>query len=66
VVQLIDLITPDLEQGGRIIDWHVCDIFPESLIDLVVVLRTSTTRLFDRLKDRYVGRLRIGRMLIEF
>ncbi|KAK9314795.1 AAA domain-containing protein [Lipomyces starkeyi] len=50
--KLIDLITPDLEQGGRIIDWHVCDIFPESLIDLVVVLRTSTTRLFDRLKDR--------------
>ncbi|KAK9493209.1 AAA domain-containing protein [Lipomyces doorenjongii] len=50
--KLVDLITPDLEEGGRIIDWHVCDIFPESLIDLVVVLRASTTRLFDRLKDR--------------
>ncbi|KAK9244679.1 AAA domain-containing protein [Lipomyces tetrasporus] len=50
--KLIDLITPDLEIGGRILDWHVCDIFPESLIDLVVVLRTSTTLLFDRLKGR--------------
>ncbi|KAK9469333.1 AAA domain-containing protein [Lipomyces arxii] len=50
--KLVDLIMPDLEAGGRIIDWHVCDIFPESQIDLVVVLRTNTTRLYDRLKAR--------------
>ncbi|KAK7205037.1 AAA domain-containing protein [Myxozyma melibiosi] len=54
--KLVELIRPDLKKGGRIIDWHVCDIFPESLIDLVVVMRTDTTRLYDRLKERgYTG-----------
>ncbi|KAK9238137.1 AAA domain-containing protein [Lipomyces kononenkoae] len=50
--KLVDLLTGDLDKGGCIIDWHVCHIFPEGLIDLVVVLRTSTNRLFDRLKER--------------
>ena len=43
-----DLIT----NGGNIIDWHACDLFPESWIDLVVVLRTDSTTLYDRLKAR--------------
>lgn len=34
------------------IDWHACDLFPESWIDLVVVLRTDSTKLYDRLKTR--------------
>ena len=34
------------------IDWHVCDVFPESWIDLVVVLRTNSTQLYDRLRAR--------------
>ncbi|MDI1492424.1 MAG: factor activating pos9 [Ramalina farinacea] len=38
--------------GGYILDWHACDIFPESWIDLVVVLRTDSTKLYDRLKAR--------------
>lgn len=50
--KLLDAIEEDLEQGGLIIDWHVCDIFPERLIDLVVVLRSSTDVLYDRLKAR--------------
>ncbi|CCX05186.1 Similar to Putative adenylate kinase HBR1; acc. no. Q8TG40 [Pyronema omphalodes CBS 100304] len=37
--RLLDEIEPQLEQGGNVIDWHVCDLFPERLIDLVVVLR---------------------------
>lgn len=34
------------------IDWHVCDIFPERLVDLVLVLRTSTEELYDRYMAR--------------
>ncbi len=41
-----------MKEGGCIIDWHACDLFPRSWIDLVVVLRTNTTRLYDRLKAR--------------
>lgn len=34
------------------IDWHACDLFPESWIDLVVVLRSDSATLYDRLKAR--------------
>lgn len=50
--KLLDSLEPDLREGGAIIDWHCCDIFPERLIDLVVVLRTDNSILFDRLKKR--------------
>ena len=42
----------ELPHGGYIIDWHVCDLFPKSWIDLVVVLRTDPTKLYDRLRAR--------------
>jgi len=36
-----------------LIDWHACDLFPKSWIDLVVVLRCQdTTVLYDRLSAR--------------
>lgn len=50
--KLLDWIEPELEKGGAIIDWHCCDIFPERLIDLVVVLRTETAHLHDRMTKR--------------
>lgn len=50
--KLLDAIEEDLERGGLIIDWHVCDLFPERLIDLVLVLRAATDRLYDRYKER--------------
>jgi broad-specificity NMP kinase len=41
-------------QGGYLIDWHACDMFPKSWIDLVVVLRCpQTSVLYDRLSSRY-------------
>jgi adenylate kinase len=43
-----------VKQGGYILDWHACDLFPQSWIDLVVVLRVDSTLLYDRLKARYV------------
>ena len=50
--QLLDTIEEQLFRGGNIIDYHACDLFPASWIDLVVVLRTSTEVLYDRLKAR--------------
>ncbi|KAK0512672.1 hypothetical protein JMJ35_004689 [Cladonia borealis] len=51
--KLLDALEDDgVQNGGYIIDWHACDLFPKSWIDLVVVLRTDTTKLYDRLKAR--------------
>lgn len=50
--KLLDELEPLLHQGKSIIDWHVNDVFPERLIDLVVVLRCDNSVLFDRLHGR--------------
>ncbi|KAH9909818.1 AAA domain-containing protein [Xylariomycetidae sp. FL2044] len=50
--KLLDALEDEAKAGGCIIDWHACDLFPESWIDLVVVLRVSTTTLYDRLSAR--------------
>ncbi|WEW56290.1 factor activating pos9 [Emydomyces testavorans] len=51
--KLLDEIEDEVIQGGYLIDWHACDLFPKSWIDLVVVLRCpSTTILYDRLSAR--------------
>ncbi|MCJ1329917.1 factor activating pos9 [Thelotrema lepadinum] len=50
--QLLDAIEDQVKEGGYIIDWHACDIFPESWIDLVVVLRADSAQIYDRLKAR--------------
>ncbi|KAI5806678.1 AAA domain-containing protein [Peziza echinospora] len=50
--KLLDEIEDEVLQGGNIIDWHVCDIFPKRWIDLVVVLRTDNSLLYDRLAER--------------
>lgn len=51
-VQLLDSLEDEVPKGGYIIDWHACDLFPKSWIDLVIVLRADTTILYDRLKGR--------------
>lgn len=51
--QLLDSLEDELRAGGCIIDWHACDLFPRSWIDLVIVLRTDSTRLYDRLTARH-------------
>ncbi|KAH8821698.1 AAA domain-containing protein [Xylogone sp. PMI_703] len=50
--KLLDAIEDEVKLGGYIIDWHACDLFPKSWIDLVVVLRVDSTLLYDRLKAR--------------
>ncbi|MCJ1406457.1 factor activating pos9 [Ptychographa xylographoides] len=50
--KLLDAIEDEVSQGGYLIDWHACDLFPRSWIDLVVVLRTDSMHLYDRLNAR--------------
>ncbi|GKZ27997.1 factor activating pos9, partial [Aspergillus brasiliensis] len=48
--KLLDAIEDQVLQGGYLIDWHACDLFPKSWIDLVVVLRCPSTNVhYDRL-----------------
>ncbi|KAI5955708.1 FAP7 [Candida jiufengensis] len=50
--KLLDTLEEDLRKGGIVIDWHCCEIFPERLIDLVIVLRCDNSKLYDRLSKR--------------
>ncbi|KAL8723434.1 MAG: hypothetical protein Q9225_000265 [Loekoesia sp. 1 TL-2023] len=50
--QLLDAIEDEVQVGGYLIDWHACDLFPRSWIDLVIVLRSDSSILYDRLKAR--------------
>lgn len=54
------------EQVGLVADFHVCEIFPERWFDLVLVLRTGTEPLYDRLTKRgYVEKKRSENMEAE-
>lgn len=50
--KLCDELEPQMELGGNIVDFHSPEIFPERWFDLVLVLRTSTEQLYDRLSIR--------------
>ncbi|TPX42794.1 adenylate kinase [Synchytrium endobioticum] len=49
---LLDALEPDMQPGAIVVDYHGCDFFPERWFDLVVVLRTTTAVLYDRLAER--------------
>jgi adenylate kinase len=54
------------DKVGVICDYHACDLFPERWFDLVLVLRTSTHVLYDRLSKRgYSDRKRDENMECE-
>ena len=55
--KLLDLLEIVFQQAaasgkGIVADFHVCEIFPERWFDLVLVLRSTTEILFDRLSAR--------------
>jgi len=55
--KLLDEIEDQMEEGGRIVDYHGCDFFPQRWFDIVFVLRTDNTTLYDRLAGRgYTGK----------
>ena len=55
----MDAIEGEVKQGGVIIDWHACDLFPTGWIDLVVVLRADSAPLYDRLTARHYGEAKL-------
>uniref|UniRef100_A0AC34RBT0 Uncharacterized protein n=1 Tax=Panagrolaimus sp. JU765 TaxID=591449 RepID=A0AC34RBT0_9BILA len=52
--KLLDHLEPALgsKNGGVVVDYHSCEMFPERWFDLVIVLRCNNTILFNRLKSR--------------
>ena len=50
--RLCDELEDQMEQGGRLIDFHGADFFPERWFDLVVVLRADNSVLYSRLEAR--------------
>jgi len=52
--KLLDELEPLASEGGIILDWHTCEVFPERWADLVIVLRCNHTLLWERLEERHV------------
>ncbi|KNC74533.1 hypothetical protein SARC_12924 [Sphaeroforma arctica JP610] len=57
--QLLDGLEPLLAKGGCVVDYHSCELFPERWFDLVIVLRTDTAHLYDRLLAREYGKKKL-------
>ena len=49
---LLDELEPIASAGGLVLEHHSCSFFPERWFDLVLVLRTNNTELYDRLHQR--------------
>ncbi|CAD5113625.1 DgyrCDS2788 [Dimorphilus gyrociliatus] len=55
--RVIDEMEEDMNDGGVVVDYHGCDFFPKRWFDLVIVLRTDNTKLYERLEKRgYKGK----------
>ncbi|XP_043482115.1 adenylate kinase isoenzyme 6 [Leptopilina heterotoma] len=55
--KLLDIMEGLMEKGGKIVDYHGAEFFPERWFDIVFVLRTDNTVLYDRLVARgYKGK----------
>ncbi|KAM4578273.1 adenylate kinase isoenzyme 6 isoform 1-T1 [Fundulus diaphanus] len=50
--RVVDELDQKMVEGGVIIDYHGCDLFPERWFHIVIVLRTDNTQLYSRLEDR--------------
>lgn len=49
---LLSFITPYINKGGCIIDFHTINFFPDTFFDLIIIVRTDNKLLYDRLKGR--------------
>lgn len=50
--KVCDALEDALAAGGTVVDYHGCDFFPERWFDLVVVLQTDNSLLYERLEKR--------------
>ncbi|KAG1665072.1 hypothetical protein FOA52_012491 [Chlamydomonas sp. UWO 241] len=58
--KVCDAMEDVMEDGGCIVDHHGCDLFPERWFDLVIVLQTDNTILYDRLQGRAYSEKKIN------
>lgn len=55
--KVVDELEEQMAEGGVIVDYHGCDLFPERWFHIVFVLRTDNTQLYTRLENRgYTGK----------
>ena len=57
--KIIDILEPIMSEGGNVVDFHTCEIFPERWFSLVLVLRTETSELYDRLTARQYSKKKL-------
>ncbi|KAJ8414866.1 hypothetical protein AAFF_G00023890 [Aldrovandia affinis] len=50
--RVVDELEDRMGDGGTIVDYHGCDFFPERWFNIVFVLRTDNTVLYNRLENR--------------
>eukprot|EP00760_Papus_ankaliazontas_P005409 PhM_4_TR12548/c0_g1_i1/m.58379/K18532/AK6, FAP7; adenylate kinase len=50
--RLLDHLETVVADGGVVLDFHSCELYPERWVDLVLVLSAKTEVLFDRLRAR--------------
>lgn len=50
--RLLDELEDELEPGGRVVEYHAAELFPERWFDLVLVLRVDNSVLYSRLEER--------------
>lgn len=50
--KLLDELEPLMQDGGKLLDYHSAEMFPERWIDQVYVLTTDNTNLYDRLVEK--------------
>ncbi|XP_035514938.1 adenylate kinase isoenzyme 6 [Morone saxatilis] len=50
--RVVDELDEKMVEGGMIVDYHGCDLFPERWFHIVFVLRTDNTQLYTRLESR--------------
>ncbi|PWA16023.1 hypothetical protein CCH79_00019340 [Gambusia affinis] len=63
VLTVVDELDQKMVEGGVIIDYHGCDLFPERWFHIVFVLRTDNTQLYTRLENRV--RLKVIRDFLD-
>ena len=50
--KIVDELEASMSVGGVVLEHHTTDFFPERWFDLIIVLRSDNTVLFDRLTQR--------------
>ncbi|KAJ3073911.1 P-loop containing nucleoside triphosphate hydrolase protein [Rhizoclosmatium globosum] len=50
--KVVDEMEEMMQEGGKVVDHHGCEFFPERWFDLVVVLRANNSILYPRLEGR--------------